>query len=543
MAPKKVDFWGRKVDHQRLGLHSYIGANDHLYQTLYRALVPSEKPEMVHASHGGIFNLSFAPEGSILVAATEGKSILIFDPLNHKLIREVKNAHSDCVNYARFLDSRTFATCSDDTTVALWDVRNLKRKIRSLVGHSNWVKNIEYASAEGLLVTSGFDGSIHTWDINKFSENGTEFQRIFYTNGLMRMRLTPDNKKMVICTTGGYLVVIHDLNLHTLAYDLRGFKLPKMYRWRASEKAAYHIGDCSGHHFTARRNRVELICDFPSENDAEIISSLQVHPHGWCVLSRNTSRNEKSEWTCVHDIQEQPPQESGSSGSLSAAGSSSCEDRDWPDTDSEIEDEILVGGLAGGGDWGRRQPGIEPLWDGDWERLWMPPVFIDEESDDVPESRVFHVSLGAPNGSPVVSEGTMEEAMALLSGQPPLVGLQSLGRPGSSKDVRCKASQSRLLHYAQEPNRGRGWIKELCFSTDGRLVCSPLERGVRLLAFDSDFRELSDCVPLSPPRPLVHVLTNVSHYNYVVSTKFSPTHFLLASGCLNGQVCFHQPVL
>ncbi|KAL1423299.1 hypothetical protein MTO96_021277 [Rhipicephalus appendiculatus] len=272
---------------------------------------------------GGIFNLSFAPEGSILVAATEGKSILIFDPLNHRLIREVKNAHSDCVNYARFLDSRTFATCSDDTTVALWDVRNLKRKIRSLVGHSNWVKNIEYASAEGLLVTSGFDGSIHTWDINKFSENGTEFQRIFYTNGLMRMRLTPDNKKMVIW-----------------------FKLPKMYRWRASEKAAYHIGDCSGHHFTARRNRVELICDFPSENDAEIISSLQVHPHGWCVLSRNTSRNEKSEWTCVHDIQEQPPQESGSSGSLSAAGSSSCEDRDWPDTDSEIEDEILVGGLG-----------------------------------------------------------------------------------------------------------------------------------------------------------------------------------------------------
>ncbi|KAH7983833.1 hypothetical protein HPB52_014616 [Rhipicephalus sanguineus] len=310
------------------------------------------------SSEAGSEHLSLGfDSASILVAATEGKSILIFDPLNHKLIREVKNAHSDCVNYARFLDSRTFATCSDDTTVALWDVRNLKRKIRSLVGHSNWVKNIEYASAEGLLVTSGFDGSIHTWDINKFSENGTEFQRIFYTTGLMRMRLTPDNKKM---------------------------------------------------------------------------------------------------WTCVHDIQEQPPQESGSSGSLSAAGSSSCEDRDWPDTDSEIEDEILVGGLAGGGEWGRRQPGIEPLWDGDWDAL--------------------------------VSEGTMEEAMALLSGQPPLVGLQSLGRPGSSKDVRCKASQPRLLHYAQEPNRGRGWIKELCFSTDGRLVCSPLERGVRLLAFDSDFR-------------------------------------------------------
>ncbi|KAL3192860.1 hypothetical protein MRX96_058382 [Rhipicephalus microplus] len=542
MAPKKMDFLGRKVDHQHLGLHSYIGAKDHLYQILYRSLVSMEGPEMLHGGHGGIFNLEFSPDGSILVAATEGKSILMFDPLSRRLTREVKNAHADCVNNARFLDSRTFATCSDDTTVALWDVRNMRRQIRSFIGHSNWVKNIEYASAEKLLVTSGFDGSIHTWDINKFSENGVEFQRVFYTNGLMRMRLTPDSKKMVICTTGGYLMVIHDLNLRTLAYDLRGFKLPKMHHWQASGKAAYHVGDCSFHYFTARRNRVELICDFPSENDAEIISSLQVHPHGWCVLSRNTSRNEKSEWTCVHDIQEHPPQES-------AAGSSACEDRNWPDTDFEIEEEILVGGgLAGGEDRGQQQPGIEQLWDGNWEQLWATPsVFIEEESegesDDVPESRVFHVSLDAPNGSPVVSEGTMEDAMALLSGEPPLTGLQLMGSPGSSKDVRCKASQQRLLYYTEECNEGRGWIKELCFSTDGRLVCSPFKGGVRLLAFDDDFKELCDCVPASPPRGLVSVLTNNCHSKYVVSTKFSPTHFLLASGCMGGQVCFHQPVL
>lgn len=537
MAPKRLDFWGRQVDQQRLGLNSYIGANDRMFQKLYLALLPSEKPDFDHSSHGGIFNLSFAPEGSILVAATEGKSILIFDPLNHKLIREVGHAHSDCVNYARFLDSRTFATCSDDTTVALWDVRNLKRKIRSLVGHSNWVKNIEYASAEGLLVTSGFDGSIHTWDINKFSENGTEFQRIFYTNGLMRMRLTPDNKKMVICTTGGYLVVIHDLDLHTLAHDLRGFKLPKVYCWKASEKAAYHMGDCSGHHFTSRHNRVELICDFPNDNDAEIISSLQVHPHGWCVLSRNTSRNKNSEWTCVHDIQEPPTTEGNSSANHSAAGSSSCEEQDWPNTDSDLEDELLIGDLPV---WGRQQPASASQWS--WDRLWAPPVFIHEEQTELSESRVFHVSLGGPHG-PVVTEGAVEDAVGLRPGEPPFVGLQPLGRPSTSKDVRCKAAQSRLLHYTQEPNRGRGWIKELCFSTDGRLVCSPLERGVRLLAFDADFRELSDCVPTSPPQPLVPVLTNMSHSNHVVSTKFSPTHFLLASGCLNGQVCFHQPAL
>lgn len=68
----------------------------------------------------------------------------------------------------RFLDSRVFATCSDDSTVALWDARNLKNRIRTLHGHSNWVKNIEFSQSDGLLVTSGFDGAIYTWDINRY---------------------------------------------------------------------------------------------------------------------------------------------------------------------------------------------------------------------------------------------------------------------------------------------------------------------------------------------------------------------------------------
>lgn len=79
---------------------------------------------------------------------------------------------------------------------------------------------------------------------------------------------------------------------YSFSFDVQ---LPQMYRWRASEKAAYHIGDCSAHNFTSHRNRVELIFDFPNDNDREITSSLEVHPHGWCVLSRNTSKNENSE--------------------------------------------------------------------------------------------------------------------------------------------------------------------------------------------------------------------------------------------------------
>lgn len=99
----------------------------------------------------------------------------------------------------RFLSNCLFATCSDDSTVALWDKRNLKTKVRSLHGHMNWVKNIEYSTKEKLLVTSGFDGGIFTWDINSSTEQGFVYQKVFHTPGLMRCRLSPDSNQLV-CT-------------------------------------------------------------------------------------------------------------------------------------------------------------------------------------------------------------------------------------------------------------------------------------------------------------------------------------------------------
>jgi WD repeat-containing protein 32 len=44
-----------------------------------------------------------------------------------------------------------------------------------------------------------------------------------------------------------------------------------------------------------KKNRLEFIVDFPEEDDAEVVSSLQVHPQGWCVVSRNISHDENTE--------------------------------------------------------------------------------------------------------------------------------------------------------------------------------------------------------------------------------------------------------
>ncbi|PWA29560.1 hypothetical protein CCH79_00007840, partial [Gambusia affinis] len=98
----------------------------------------------------------------------------------------------------------------------------------------------------------------------------------------------------------------------------------------------------------------------------------------------------------------------------------------------------------------------------------------------------------------------------------------------------------RLTHYIEEANVGRGYIKELCFSPDGRLICSPYGYGVRLLAFDERCSELADSLPVQTSC-LREIRSIYSHSDVVLTTKFSPTHCQLASGCLSGRVALYQP--
>ena len=117
----------------------------------------------------------------------------------------------------------------------------------------------------------------------------------------------------------------------------------------------------------------------------------------------------------------------------------------------------------------------------------------------------------------------------------------------SSKRPQTHHRDAKLIYYVEEPNMGRGFIKEPCFSNDGRVICSPFAHGVRLLGFDNECNEVEDGLRLSPnnnkARELQEVASVYSHQNLVVATKYSPTHQLLVTGCLDGQVGFHQPLL
>nr|XP_023998044.1 DDB1- and CUL4-associated factor 10 [Salvelinus alpinus] len=342
---------------------------------LYFSMSPAaDSVNLSTQTHGAVFNLEYSPDGSVLTVACEQTEVLLFDPISSKHIKTLVEAHEDCVNNIRFLDNRLFATCSDDTTIALWDLRKLNSKVCSLHGHASWVKNIEYDTNTRLLVTSGFDGNVITWDTNRFTEDGSP--------------LSSDGSASASRSSGA---------------PRQGNDSSKIHPHREG---------------LSPRNSLEVLTpEIPGERDrGNCITSLQLHPKGWAALIRCSSNMDDQEWTCVYEFQD-----------------------------------------------------------------------------------------GSPTRPPV--------------------------------SPRCSL---RLTHYIEEANVGRGYIKELCFSPDGRLICSPYGYGVRLLSFDENCMELSDCLPVQTSC-LREVRSIYSHSDVVLTTKFSPTHCQLASGCLSGRVALYQP--
>ncbi|CAG9770892.1 unnamed protein product [Ceutorhynchus assimilis] len=111
-----------------------IGFTDTLVGSIYNSFEVIESTNTKKFDHywGGIFNLEYSLDGKLLVAACEGKQVLIYDSGNQKHIKTVEDAHLNCVNCVKFLDNVTFATGSDDTLIKVWDIRNLKSSTRNI---------------------------------------------------------------------------------------------------------------------------------------------------------------------------------------------------------------------------------------------------------------------------------------------------------------------------------------------------------------------------------------------------------------------------
>lgn len=123
---------------------------------------------------------------------------------------------------------------------------------------------------------------------------------------------------------------------------------------------------------------------------------------------------------------------------------------------------------------------------------------------------------------------------ARISTSPP----PSPSRPSSA---RIHYNTPRLTHYIEEANTGRGFIKEVSFSPEGKIVASPYGNGLRLLSFDDGCRDMCDSVNAVPRLLKAYALYEDCHSSDVLCTAFSPNHFSVVSGSKSGGIVWHDP--
>lgn len=288
-------------------------------------------------------------------------------------------------------------------------------------------------------------------------------------------------------------------------------------------------------------------------------------------MSRNNSYDESSEWTCIHDIQEIESDEDelaipdilqqenlfqnlpdGSetnseiiqfSSNASNNSESSASNEASSSRSNELSDQSAPRPLP-------NPPNIQidPPSDGDND---------DNNGSGANDDNLDDIHVIPPTLRPSLIN--TEEILDLWTGNIPFFQrsrrtlterpyrintgiITPLPRNVRRPDI--KQNKRRLLHYIGEPNKGKGFIKELCFSSDGRLICSPYGQGIRLLSFSKDCQELPYALPQNGvPQKLHEVLTNMEHHSdIVVSTKFSPRAPICVSGCLRGELIWYQPI-
>lgn len=96
-------------------------------------------------------------------------------PNEQKAVFKVK-AHEDAVQCLAFHPKleTIVATGSQDKTIALWDLRNLKYKLHNLDSHKDSVMSLEWhPSNDAVLASSSYDRRILMWDVSKIGEEQT----------------------------------------------------------------------------------------------------------------------------------------------------------------------------------------------------------------------------------------------------------------------------------------------------------------------------------------------------------------------------------